>query len=61
MFRLVQLPSDASIKLVDPIREDLRRFLELAQADETLDPKALDVPLTRDDAIDLLRAAYGLA
>lgn len=62
VFRLVQLlPADASIKLADPIREDLRRFVELARADETLDPKAFEVPLTRDEAIDLLRAAYGLA
>lgn len=62
VFRLVQLlPADASIKLADPIREDLRKFLDLAQADETLDPKALDVPLARDEAIDLLRVAYGLA
>lgn len=61
VFRLAQLlPGDASIKLADPIREDLRRFLELAQADDTLDPKAFDVPLTRDEAITLLRSAYGL-
>lgn len=61
VFRLAQLlPGDASIKLADPIREDLRKFLELAQADETLDPKAFDVPLTRDEAITLLRSAYGL-
>jgi hypothetical protein len=62
VFRLAQLlPKNASIKLADPIREDLRKFLELAQADETLDPKAFDVPLTRDEAAALLRSAYGLA
>lgn len=61
VLRLAQLlPADASIKLADPIREDLRKFLELAQADETLDPRAFDVPLTRDEAINLLRSAYGL-
>ncbi|WP_205769695.1 hypothetical protein [Microvirga sp. KLBC 81] len=61
VFRLAQLLApDISIKLADPIREDLRKFLELAQADETLDPKAFDVSLTRDEAIDLLRSAYGL-
>ncbi|MER8674606.1 hypothetical protein [Mesorhizobium sp. M0037] len=61
VFRLTQLlPGDASIKLADPIREDLRRFLELAQADESLDPKAFDVPLARDEAISLLRSAYGV-
>lgn len=61
VFRLVQLlPGDASIKLTEPIQEDLRKFLELAQADDALDPKAFDVPLTRDEAIGLLRSAYGL-
>ncbi|RVJ46121.1 hypothetical protein [Sinorhizobium meliloti] len=62
VIRLVQLlPEDASIELSDPIREDLRRFLDLAQADDGLDPKAFDVPFTRDEAIDLLRAAYKLS
>lgn len=61
VFRLVQLlPKSASIELADPIRDDLRKFLELAEADATLDPKAFDVPLTRDEAVALLRSAYGL-
>lgn len=61
VFRLVQLlRRDASIKLADPIREDLRKFLELAQADDTLDPKAFDVPLSRDEATGLLRSVYDL-
>lgn len=62
VFRLVQLlPKNASIELADPICADLRKFLELAQADATLDPKTFEVPLTRDDAVDLVRSAYGLA
>jgi hypothetical protein len=61
VLRLTQLlPGDASITLPDQIREDMRHFLDLAQADETLDPKALNVPFTRDDAIALLRSAYKL-
>ncbi|MGE0007992.1 MAG: hypothetical protein AB7S92_20720 [Parvibaculaceae bacterium] len=61
VFRLVQLlPKNASIALADPIREDLREFLELAPVDATLDPKAFEVPLTRDEAVALLRSAYGL-
>ena len=61
VFRLVQLlPKNASIDLADPIGEDLRKFLELAQADATLDPKAFEVPLTRDEALALLRSVYGL-
>jgi hypothetical protein len=62
VFRLAQLlPKSASIELADSIREDLREFLDLAEADTTLDPKAFDVPLTRDEAVALLRSAYGLA
>ncbi len=61
VFRLVQLiPRDASVNLTEPIQEDLRKFLELAQADDALDPKAFDVPLTRDEAIALLRSVYDL-
>jgi hypothetical protein len=62
VFRLAQLlPKDASIAMADPIREDLREFLVLAAADATLDPKAFDVQLTRDEVIALLRSAYGVA
>ena len=61
VFRLVQLlPKTASIELADPIREDLRKFLDLAQADATLDPKAFEVPFTRDEAVAVLRSAYDL-
>lgn len=61
VFRLVQLlPRNASSEFADPMRADLRKFIELVEADATLDPKAFDVPLTRDAAVYLLRAAYGL-
>lgn len=61
VFRLAQLlPGDATIEMSEPIRDDLRRFLDLAEADETLDPKAFNVPLARDEAVALLRSAYGV-
>ena len=61
MFRLAQLlPRSASIAFPDQIQADMQRFLDLAQADETLDPKAFDVSLSRDEAIALLRTAYRL-
>jgi hypothetical protein len=61
VFRLTQLLSrDASIDISEPIRDDLRQFLDLAEADEKLDPKSFGVPLTRDEAIYLLRTAYGV-
>ena len=61
VFRLAQLlPGDAEIEMPDPIKDDMRRFLELTEADETLDPKALGVPLTREEGVALLRSAYQL-
>ena len=61
IFRLAQLlPRAASIKLAEPIAADLRRFLELAAKDNTLDPKSFGVPFSRDEGIALLRTAYGL-
>lgn len=60
-FRLVQLPpAGASVEKSSRIRTDLGRFVELAQADETLDPKALGVPFTRDEALALFGSVYGL-
>ncbi len=61
VFRLAQLLTrDARIEMPDPISEDLRRFLNLTQADASLNPKAFDVPFTRDEVGTLLRSAYGL-
>ena len=61
VFRLAQLlPQDARIALPEPVRRDLRDFVELAHADETLDPRTFDVPFTRDEAADLLRTVYRL-
>ena len=61
VFRLVQLlPGDASVEIPESIRNDLGRFVELAQADDALDPKTLGVPFSRDEALALLRSAYGL-
>jgi hypothetical protein len=61
VFRLVQLlPVDASIKLPDRIRKDLQDFLDLARADNTLDPRAFGVPFSREEAIGLLGSVYDL-
>ncbi len=62
VFRLAQLlPRDANIKLAEPIVADLKRFLDLAAKDATLDPKSFGVPFSRDEAVALLRSAYGLS
>ena len=61
VFRLAQLlPEDARIALPDPVRRDLRAFVDMARADQSLDPRAFGVPFTRDEAADLLRTVYGL-
>jgi len=61
VFRLLRLlPGDAKIEMPEQIRDDLRKFLEIAGKDQKLDPKAFDVPISREEAIELLRSAYGL-
>ena len=41
VFRLAQLlPGNAAIKVAEPIREDLRRFLDFVETDDKLDPVA---------------------
>ena len=61
VFRLAQLlPLGASVDLPESVRLDLRTFVDSAQADETLDPKAFGVPFGRNEAANLLRTVYGL-
>ena len=61
VFRLAQLlPPGARIDLPEPVRQDLCDFIAMARADQTLDPRAFDVPFTRDEAADLLRTVYRL-
>ena len=61
VFRLLQLlPADANIEVPEPIRADLRRFVDLVEGDDTLDPKAFQVKMTRAEGVALLRSGYGL-
>ena len=61
VFRLAQLlPQNARIALPERVHRDLRDFVDLAHADETLDPRTFDVPFTRHEAADLLRTVYRL-
>ena len=62
VFRLSQLlPGNAVVQVSDPLREDVRSFLAAIEAEGTLDPKALNIPMTREEAISFLRKAYGIA
>lgn len=60
VFRLSQLlPGNAKIQVSEPLREDMRQFLGVMAAEEGLDPKQLKVPMTREEVITFLGAAYG--
>lgn len=62
VFRLSQLlPGNAVVQVSDPLREDVRSFLAAIEAEGTLDPKAFNIPMTREEAISFLRKAYGIA
>jgi hypothetical protein len=61
VFRLLQLlPGNASIEMPQQIRDDLLKFLDIVEKDRKLDPKAFDVPMSREEATGLLRSTYGL-
>ena len=61
VFRLLQLlPEEAKVEMPEQIRNDLRKFLDVIGKDQTLDPKAFDVQMSREEGMDLLRSAYGL-
>jgi hypothetical protein len=61
VFRLLQLlPADANIEVPEPIRADLRRFVDLVEGDDTLDPRAFQVKMTRAEGVALVQSAYGL-
>lgn len=61
VFRLAQLLTrEVSFELPETVLSDLRSFLDAVQDDESLDPKSFGVPLTRHEALELLRSAYGL-
>lgn len=62
VFRLSQLLTDETrIEISGRVRDDLIRFLTEAQADESLDPKALKMRVGRDEILDRLAVAYGLS
>lgn len=59
VMRLAQLlPGDAAIALSEPLRRDMRRFLDAASTDTGLDPKTFGVPMSRDEALSFLKTAY---
>lgn len=60
VFRLLQLlTANSSVNVVDPIKEDLRRFVS-AMATEAINTEQLNVPLTKEEGLTLLKQVYGL-
>ena len=61
VFRLTQLLAEyARVTLPEPVRRDLLAFVNLVHTDENLNPRTFGVPFTRNEAVDLLAAVYGL-
>lgn len=61
VFRLLQLlPEESRIDLAEPIRQDLRAFLDLVAQDDTFDPRSFRVQLAPDEGIGLLTQVYAL-
>lgn len=60
VFRLVQLlPATGELALPDPVKADLRRFVEMVKT-APVDPKSFGVPLTKDEGIEILNRFYAL-
>lgn len=61
VFRLAQLlTEETTVEIPDAIRNDLRAYLETIENDESFDPKAFQVQMTRDEGIALIQKVYGL-
>lgn len=59
VFRLAQLvPGDARIDISASIRNDLTKFLATVESNESFDPNAFGVALSRTDGLALLEAVY---
>ena len=61
VFRLAQLLAvDREVEIAGTIGNDLRTFLDTVRNDDAFDPKAFNVPMTRDEGVLLLEKVYGL-
>lgn len=59
IFRLVQLlPRNGSISLGKPIRDNLREFIDIVQLDDEFNYDDLGLPVTKEEAVKILREFY---
>lgn len=61
VFRLLQLlPSDGRIEITDPLKADLRAYIEIVSVIANFDPKDFKVSIGRDEGVGLLQSIYQL-
>lgn len=61
VFRLLQLiPGNSIIEVTEPLKKDLRSYIELASEIEGFRPKDFHVNLDPEEGFELLRSAYQL-
>ena len=61
VFRLLQLlPREEPIEVTEPLRADLRAYLERVNELPDFDPNSFGVPIKRETGIDMIRRLYQL-
>lgn len=61
VFRLMQLlRPDRKVDVAEPLKTDLRSYIDLVKDIQTFDPGTFRVPLSRDEGLKLLTAVYDL-
>ncbi|MFK5977768.1 MAG: hypothetical protein QM488_02645 [Rhizobiaceae bacterium] len=61
VFRLLQLiPGNSTIEVTEPLKKDLRSYIEIASAIEGFKPKDFKVDLDPEEGFELLRSIYQL-
>lgn len=61
VFRLLQLlPPDEPIEVTEPLRVDLRAYVERVNELPDFDPNSFDVPLDRETGIEMISRLYQL-
>ena len=61
MFRLLQLlPIDQPIEVTEPLKADLRVYVESVNGLADFDPNAFGVPIDRETGLGLISSLYQL-
>lgn len=61
VFRLLQLfPANAMVDVTEPLKVDLRSYIDLLSGDADFEPSSFKVPFDRDEGLRLLQSIYQL-